>query len=67
MICHSEQSEESREHILYAFEILPPFGRLDDKGSEEFTAEQSFGKECSHKHFGASVVIALKLLKYETN
>ena len=48
-------------------EILPPFGRLDDKGSEEFTAKQSFDKECSSKHFGASIVIALKLLKYETN
>ena len=28
--CHSERSEESREHPLYASEILPPFGRLND-------------------------------------
>ena len=29
--CHSERSEESQEHPLYAIEILPPFGRLNDK------------------------------------
>ena len=29
--CHSEQSEESRVHQVYVIEILPPFGRLDDK------------------------------------
>ena len=29
--CHSERSEESREYPLYAIEILPPFGRLNDK------------------------------------
>ena len=28
--CHSERSEESRKHLLYASEILPPFGRLND-------------------------------------
>ena len=29
--CHSERSEKSREHPLYAIEILPPCGRLNDK------------------------------------
>ena len=29
--CHSERSDESQEHPLYAIEILPPFGRLNDK------------------------------------
>jgi len=31
MICHSERSEESRIYPLYASEILPPYGRLNDK------------------------------------
>ena len=38
-ICHSERSEESDELLsvakntyTIAFQILPPFGRLDDKG-----------------------------------
>ena len=30
-ICHSERSEKSREHKVDVHEILPPFGRLNDK------------------------------------
>ena len=30
MNCHSERSEESRIHQVNVFEILPPFGRLND-------------------------------------
>ena len=28
--CHSERSEESREHKVGVTEILPPCGRLND-------------------------------------
>ena len=31
IICHSERSEESRMHSLCVTEILPPYGRLNDK------------------------------------
>ena len=29
--CHSERSEGSREHKVVVHEILPPYGRLNDK------------------------------------
>ena len=31
MICHPERSEGSREHKVSVIEILPPFGRLNDR------------------------------------
>ena len=30
-LCHSERSEESRVHKVGVTEILPPYGRLNDK------------------------------------
>ena len=34
-LCHPERSEGSREHKVGVTEILPPFGRLNDKQCQE--------------------------------
>ena len=34
-LCHSERSEESRYHKVGVTEILPPFGRLNDKWCQQ--------------------------------
>ena len=34
-LCHPERSEGSREHQVGATEILPPFGRLNDKKCQQ--------------------------------
>ena len=34
-LCHPERSEGSREHQVGVTEILPPFGRLNDKLCQE--------------------------------